>query len=119
MLRLEEYIAKRKIEDHLNEFDVEQKVNNIKTSIDYVFEYFNQYLPLEGVENHSPEENERLNKYENTLREYSPELKRWFVQMYDETGHQVNKTIMKFCGLLKMLTIVSEFDIVEKVGKAR
>jgi len=101
MLRLEEYIAKRKIEDHLNEFDVEQKVNNIKTSIDYVFEYFNQYLPLEGVENHSPE------------------LKRWFVQMYDETGHQVNKTIMKFCGLLKMLTIVSEFDIVEKVGKVR
>jgi len=97
MLRLEEYIAKRKIEDHLNEFDVEQKVNNIKTSIDYVFEYFNQYLTLEGVENHSPEENERLNKYENTLREYSPELKRWFVQMYDETGHQVNKTIMKFC----------------------
>ena len=76
---LEEYIAKRKIEDHLNEFDVEQKVNNIKTSIDYVFEYFNQYLPLESVENHSPE------------------LKRWFVQMYDETGHQVNKTIMKFC----------------------
>lgn len=97
MMRLEEYITKRKTEDHLNEFDMEQKVSNIKKSIDYIFEYFDNYLPLEGAENHSAEENERLNKYEKALREYSPELRKWFVTIYDETGHQVNRTIQKYC----------------------
>ncbi|HCD42449.1 MAG TPA: hypothetical protein DEQ64_01680 [Lachnoclostridium sp.] len=72
MIRLEEYIARRKTEDHLNEFDMELKVSNIKKSIDYIFEYFSYYLPLEGAENHSAEENERLNKYEKALKEYSP-----------------------------------------------
>ncbi|WP_024295643.1 hypothetical protein [Lacrimispora indolis] len=97
MIRLEEYIAKRKMEDHLNEFDMELKVSNIKKSIEYIFEYFSNYLPLEGAEDHSAEENERINKYEKALREYSPELSRWFVTIYDETGHQVSKTIQKYC----------------------
>jgi len=97
LIRLEEYIAKRKAEDHLNDFDMEQKVSNIKKSIDYIFEYFDNYLPLEGAENHSAEENERLSKYEKALKGYSPELRRWLVTIYDETGHQLNKTIQKYC----------------------
>lgn len=72
---------------------MEQKVSNIKKSIDYIFEYFDNYLPLEGAENHSVEENERFNKYAKALKEYSPELIKWFLTIYDETGHQVNKTI--------------------------
>ncbi|WP_313185890.1 hypothetical protein [Lacrimispora sp.] len=97
MIRLEEYIAKRKAEDHLNEFDMGQKLSNIKKSIDYIFEYFDNYLPLEGAENHSAEENERFNKYAKALRAYSPELCNLFLTIYDETGHQVNKTIQKYC----------------------
>lgn len=97
MIRLEEYITKRKTEDHLNEFDMEQKVSNIKKAIDYIFEYFDNYLPLEGAENHSAEDNERLNKYEKTLREYTPELSRWLMVIYDETGHQINKSIQQYC----------------------
>lgn len=97
MLNLEEYIGKRKREDHLDEFDVTQKMSNIRTSIDYVFEYYDQYLPLEGAESHTAAENERLNKYEKSLREYSPNLRNWLVSIYDDTGHQVNKTIQKYC----------------------
>ena len=97
MIRLEEYIAKRKIEDHLNEFDIEQRVSNIKKSIDYIFEYFDNYLPLQGTENHFKEENGRYNKYAKALGKYSPELINWFLTIYDETGHQVNKTIQKYC----------------------
>lgn len=40
MLSLEEYIEKRKTEDGINEFDVSQKINNIRTCINYIFEYF-------------------------------------------------------------------------------
>jgi hypothetical protein len=36
MLSLEEYIEKRKTEDGINEFDVSQKINNIRTCINCV-----------------------------------------------------------------------------------
>lgn len=60
MQSLEEYIAKRKIEDALNEFDSSQKMSNIRTCIDYIFENFDQYLPTQGAEKRTVAENERL-----------------------------------------------------------
>lgn len=46
MLRFEEYIARRKKEDQLNEFDVNARPENIKICVNYVFEYFNSYLSI-------------------------------------------------------------------------
>ena len=65
MLSLEEYIEKRKTEDGINEFDVSQKINNIRTCINYIFEYFDQYLSIQGAERHTITENEKIRKYEN------------------------------------------------------
>ena len=50
MLKLEEYIEKRKLEDGINEFDNSQKMNNIRSCINYIFEYFDQYLPIQGAD---------------------------------------------------------------------
>lgn len=44
MLHFEEYVARRKKEDRLNEFDIAARAENIKTCVNYVFEYFNNYL---------------------------------------------------------------------------
>lgn len=44
MFTIEEYIAKRKEEDNLNEFNKEKKIENIKSCIDYVFEYYIYYI---------------------------------------------------------------------------
>ena len=63
MLSLEEYIEKRKTEDGINEFDVSQKINNIRTCINYIFEYFDQYLSIQGAERHTITENEKIRKY--------------------------------------------------------
>jgi hypothetical protein len=46
MLRFEEYVARRKKEDRLNEFDVNARTENIKVCVNYVFEYFNNYLSI-------------------------------------------------------------------------
>lgn len=62
MLLLEQYIEKRKQEDELNEFDSSRKVENIQLCINYIFEYFNNYLPLQGAEERSPKENKLLLK---------------------------------------------------------
>lgn len=93
MLKLEEYIEKRKTEDGLSEFDSSQKMNHIKMSINYIFEYFDQYLPLQGIEKRTVYENEKLQKYEKSLREYSADVKEWFVNIYDTYETQANRII--------------------------
>ncbi len=50
MLSIEEYIARRKKEDKLNEFDIDARAQNIKICVDYVFEYFNNYLNITEAE---------------------------------------------------------------------
>ncbi len=96
MLKLEEYIEKRKSEDSINEFDPSQKMNNIRTCIDYIFEYFDQYLPLLGTEKRTAAENEKLQKYEKTLEHYSEDVKRWLVSIYDTYDKQINRSISSY-----------------------
>lgn len=93
MLSLEEYIEKRKTEDGINEFDVSQKINNIRTCINYIFEYFDQYLSIQGAERHTITENEKIRKYEKSLRNYSHAVQNWLVSIYDAYGCQINRTI--------------------------
>ena len=41
MLKFEEYVARRKKEDRLNELDADRRIENMRVCINYVFEYFN------------------------------------------------------------------------------
>lgn len=50
MLSIEEYIVRRKKEDKLNEFDLDARTQNMKLCVDYVFEYFNNYLNITEAE---------------------------------------------------------------------
>ena len=80
----------------MNEFDSSQKINNIRSCIDYIFEYFDQYLPIQGAEKRTVAENEKLMKYQKTLRDYTPDIQEWFVSIYDTYGKQANKMITGF-----------------------
>jgi len=41
---LKSILLVEKKEDRLNEFDIEARSQNLKICVDYVFEYFNNYL---------------------------------------------------------------------------
>lgn len=96
MLKLEEYIEKRKLEDGINEFDNSQKMNNIRSCINYIFEYFDQYLPIQGAEKRTTAENEKIMKYEKTLRDYTSDTCEWIIAIYDTYGKQTNRIIDNF-----------------------
>jgi hypothetical protein len=93
MLTIEEYIARRKKEDKLNEFDLDERTQNMKSCVDYVFEYFNNYLNITEAEEKTVLQNEKLEKYRKQLQDYEPEVRDWAVSMYDEYGKQVHKYI--------------------------
>ncbi|NBJ71532.1 MULTISPECIES: hypothetical protein [Clostridia] len=91
MLSIEEYIARRKKEDKLNEFDVDARTQNMKIFVDYIFEYFNNYLDITEAEEKTVLHNEKLEKYRKQLREYDPEVREWLVGIYNDYGKQVHR----------------------------
>ncbi|NLK34360.1 MAG: hypothetical protein GX301_02765 [Gracilibacteraceae bacterium] len=93
MLGIEEYIARRKKEDKLNEFNMDERTQNMKICVDYIFEYFNNYLNSTEAEEKTVLKNEKLEKYHKQLREYDPEVREWAVGLYSEYGKQIHKHI--------------------------
>lgn len=112
MLTIEEYIARRKKEDKLNEFDLDARTQNMKICVDYVFDYFNNYLNTTEADEKTVLHNEKLEKYHKQLREYEPEVREWAVGIYNEYGKQMNRyigNIMKENELFFLYDTDSEF----------
>lgn len=95
MLSIEDYISRRKKEDKLNEFDIDARTQNMKICVDYVFEYFNNYLNITEAEEKTTLKNKKLEKYRNQLKEYEPEVREWIVGIYNEYGKQIHKHVGK------------------------
>ncbi len=93
MLSIEEYIAHRKKEDHLIELDVDARAENIRICVNYVFEYFNNYLNNSEFEKRTVLENEKLEKYRNQLRKYEPEVRDWLVNIKTDYDKNLNLSI--------------------------
>lgn len=94
MLTLEEYIAKRKKEDGINEFDLDERNENMRVSVNYVFEFFNQYLDELEIESGTVLNNERLQKFRNQLHKYEPEIQDWLVNIYNEYDKHLQRSII-------------------------
>lgn len=94
MLSIEEYIAKRKREDKLNEFSLDDRMENLRICVNYVFEYFNQYLDISKLDEKTVLNNERLAKYKNNLSKYEEELQEWLVDVYDNYGKKFDRIII-------------------------
>lgn len=93
MLTIEEYIAKRKKEDKINEFNLEKRIENIRICTNYIFEYFDQYLDITEIDQKTILNNERLEKYRSQLKEYDKDIQDWLLGFYDEYGKHINKGI--------------------------
>ncbi len=112
MLTIDEYIARRKKEDRLDEFNVNSRMENLRACINYLFEYFDNYLNMTKAEVRTVLHDEKLNQYSKQLQEYSPEVREWLVNIYAEYGKQMNKTvgnILKGIDLFLLYSSDSEF----------
>lgn len=93
MQTIEEYIARRKREDKLEEFDINARNDNTRICVNYVFEYFNNYLNITEAEEKTALKDERLDKYRNQLRAYDTEIIDWLVQIYSDHGKYVENQV--------------------------
>lgn len=96
MLSIEEYIRKRKKEDNLNEFDIDLKMDNMRVCVNYVFEYFNQYLAITKMDEKTALNIERLEKFKKQLHQYDSEIQEWLVVIFEDHDKQIHRSIISY-----------------------
>jgi hypothetical protein len=81
-MKLEEYIFKRKKEDGLNEYDLDKRQENTRICVNYIFEYFNNYINTKPFEEKTILHDRKIDKYRNYINDYDTEVKEWLVSLY-------------------------------------
>jgi NAD kinase len=97
-LSLEDYITKRKREDCLNEFNLEQRVKNMGMCINYVVEYFEKYLDPEKINSEKATQKRKADKLKKQLENcgYEIEVVAWVVSIYEQYGKRVDLAVKNF-----------------------
>lgn len=95
-MKLEEYIAKRKKEDGINEFDLEKTAENTRICVNYIFEYFNNYLESRDADNETILHLDKIDKYRRLLNEYDLDIQEWLVSLYSSYGNFINRQMKKY-----------------------
>ena len=93
---LEEYIAQRKKEDGVNERNIEQRAQNTQICVNYIFEYFNNYLDTDAANEEIIQQEQKNEKYKKMLRDYDSEIQNWLVSLYSAHGKYVHKYLLNF-----------------------
>lgn len=90
-MTLEEYVIKRKREDGINEFDLEKRMENTRICVNYIFEYFNNYLDTRPADEKTALHEQKVDKYRKILCQYSPEVQDWLISLYSSYGKYIHK----------------------------
>ncbi len=96
MLKLEEYIYKRKKEDGINELDINSRAEYTRICVNYVFEYFNNYLETRAADEQTVLHEEKVSKYRNMISDYNPDVQDWLVSLYSSYGKHMHRNIPTF-----------------------
>ena len=90
-MKLEQYIRMKKKEDDINEYDLSKRSENIRICVNYIFEYFNNYLESTTESERTLLEEQKQDKYRKLVSKYSLEIQDWLVDLYSRSGKYVHR----------------------------
>lgn len=93
-MRLEEYIVKRKTEDGIDEYNFEKRMQNAHICVNYIFEYFNNYLETRPADEKTALHEQKIDKYRKLIKDYNPEIRDWLISLYTSYGKYMHKQLM-------------------------
>lgn len=93
MLSIEEYVACRKQEDNLKEYDLYTRAKNTRICVNYVFDYFNDYLPQHEQTAKKYMNTDKIEKYKSRIQNYNPEVQNWLIDLYSKHYNLLHFTI--------------------------
>jgi len=109
-MKLEDYILKRKKEDGINEYDLDKRIENIRICVNYIFEYFNNYIDTRPLEEKTILHDRKIDYYRKSISYYDTEVKEWLVSMYSSYGKHMHKQLMNLITDIYFLLYDTEAD---------
>ncbi|MFC3770381.1 hypothetical protein [Paenibacillus sp. GCM10012303] len=85
MLSVEQYIAKMKKKDNLDEFNFKNHAENMSTVLKYVMDYFNQYLNPEEYDYENIKTEQSALKITQEIEGLFPESQGFVIEYYKKT----------------------------------
>ena len=82
METLEEYLAKRKHKDHMDEFNLNKHSENMTLAIQYVMDYFNTYLDIEKISQEQIKLERTIDRFKGEVEDHYPEQTEVIVDFY-------------------------------------
>jgi len=113
MLTLEEYLLKRREKEDVDIYNLKYKQENMKKCIDFVFEYFNEYLDQDIVDRSFSKEGKKMQKYRERVKDYSEEVQSWLINMYKEYKTYIDVILINYIKkdqLFKIYSTGAEFS---------
>jgi hypothetical protein len=96
LLRLVDYMYRRLKEDQINEWDYKLRSENTRICINYVFEYFNNYLTEEVIDEKTVLEIEKLEKYRSQIGNFDQQAQEWLLSTFEDYGKKMNIIVRNF-----------------------
>lgn len=95
MLTIEEYITKRKKKDKLDEFDFEYHSENMSKVIQYVMDYFNEYLNLEEYSYEKVRTQQIIERFKAGIAKRYPESIDFIIDYYWKHKKRIDTLVEK------------------------
>lgn len=95
MLTIEDYISSRKKKDKLDEFDFQKHSENMGAVIQYVMEYFNEYLSLEDYSYEQVKTQQVIDKFKEGIIENFPTTYEFIISYYWSNKKRIDKLVSK------------------------
>ncbi len=106
METLEEYLAKRKHKDHMDEFNLNKHSENMSLAIQYVMDYFNTYLDIEKISQEQLKLERAIDKFKGEVELYYPDQVETIVDFYVKHRKRLDSIVedayseMKYASLI-------------------
>lgn len=95
MLTIDEYIAKMKKADKMDEFDFLKQSENMAAVMKYVMSYFNEYLTMETCDAEIIKQKHSMDKLGEEIQNRYPESKDFILNFYIQYKIRIHKEIEK------------------------
>lgn len=117
MLKLEDYIIKRKKADKIDEFDLKKHSENMATVINYVTDYFNNYLSIEDYDYERLKTQKVIDKFKKNIEKKYPETYEYIISYYWDNKVRLDKYIEKAYENIKDSELFYREDDYNKVAE--
>jgi hypothetical protein len=95
VLTIEDYIASKKKKEKLDEFDFQKHSENMAKVIQYVTDYFNQYLNLEDYSYEQVKTQQSVDKFKTEIKDKFPTTYEFIITYFWENKKRIDKLLIK------------------------